>query len=121
MPSRYTGGCVCGDVRYEIRARPLMMFKCHCRTCQMVTGSGYTPVVLVAAKAFRLTQGALTHYSTDSIRDGQNKRGFCGRCGSRISGAESERWLGITASSLDDPKIFQPQFEIFTSHAQPWD
>ena len=31
------------------------------------------------------------------------------------------RDAGITASSLDDPSLFKPQFEIFTSDAQPWD
>jgi hypothetical protein len=87
----------------------------------MSTGSGYTPVVFVLRKAFRLIQGKLTHFETNTIKEGKNKRGFCGTCGSRISGAESERWLGITASSLDDPTLFESQFDIFTSHAQPWD
>jgi hypothetical protein len=87
----------------------------------MSNGSGYTPVVLVLTKAFHLTQGKLTYYETDSIKGAKNKRGFCGTCGSRISGAESERWLGITAASLDDPSFFQPTEDIFVSHAQGWD
>lgn len=122
MPTPYFGGCVCGAVRYEIRAKPLMMFKCHCKTCQMTTGSGYTPVVLVPAKAFKLLQGTLTKYTTDSIKGGDgNQRGFCGACGSRLTGAESPRWLGVTASSLDDPTLFKSEYDIFTQHAQPWD
>jgi hypothetical protein len=117
----FTGGCVCGAVRYEVKSPPISMFKCHCRTCQMSTGSGYTPVVLVLRKAFHLTQGTLSHYETNTIQEGKNKRGFCGICGSRLTGAETDRWLGITASSLDDPTLFKPQFDIFASHAQPWD
>jgi hypothetical protein len=117
----FTGGCVCGAVRYEVKAPPIAMFKCHCRTCQMSTGSGYTPVVFVLRKAFHLIQGTLSHYETNTIKEGKNKRGFCSTCGSRLTGAETERWLGITASSLDDPRLFKPQFDIFTSHAQPWD
>jgi hypothetical protein len=27
----------------------------------------------------------------------------------------------IVASSLDDPSIFKPAMDIFTSSAQPWD
>lgn len=34
----FTGGCVCGAVRYGCTAEPVMMFKCHCRDCQRVTG-----------------------------------------------------------------------------------
>jgi hypothetical protein len=87
----------------------------------MSTGGGYTPVVVLARKSFQLTQGTLVHYTTDSIKGDGNKRGFCGTCGSRITGAESERIIAVTASSLDDPSIFKAQFDIFTSHAQPWD
>jgi hypothetical protein len=30
-------------------------------------------------------------------------------------------FIGICASSLDDPRWFQPRFHIFTADAQPWD
>ncbi len=103
VPHLFTGGCVCGAVHYECNSRPIAMLNCHCRDCQQVSGGPFTPVVYVPAKAFRITQGSLNHYSTPSERGGHNKRGFCPACGSRITGAESERGLGITASSLDDP------------------
>ena len=35
-------------------------------------------------------------------------------------GGISAEGCGITASSLDDPRLFRPQFDIFTSDAQPW-
>ena len=41
--SRFTGGCVCGAIRYECDAEPIMTFKCHCRDCQHVTGGAYAP------------------------------------------------------------------------------
>ena len=41
------------------------------------------------------------------------------RC--RISGGESERGIGIAASSFDDPSAFRPQFDIHVADAQPWD
>jgi hypothetical protein len=119
-----TGGCLCGAVRYECTEPPIVMFNCHCRTCQMVTGGPYTPVVLLKSKAFKLTQGSLKHHFTEKVTGGGHKRGFCGECGSRVTGAESDRrlpWIAVTASSLDDPSGFQPQYDIFTSHAQPWD
>ena len=121
MPNSFTGGCVCGAIRYECTSRPLAMLYCHCRDCQQVSGGPYTPVVYVPAKAFRLTQGTLRHYSTPSEASGHNKRGFCPDCGSRITGAESERGLGITASSLDDPSWFRAKMHLFTADAQPWD
>ena len=53
-----TGGCYCGNIRYESTAPPLMMIKCHCRDCQHITGSPYAPAVVFPAAAFTLTKGA---------------------------------------------------------------
>jgi hypothetical protein len=122
----FSGGCECEAVRYECIAEPMVMFNCHCRACQRVTGGPYVPVVLVPAKAFRLTKGALRYHFTASAHGERhpNKRGFCADCGSRITGGETTKrlpWVGITASSLDDPSCFHAQYDIFTSHAQPWD
>ena len=121
MPKSFTGGCACGAIRYEVNAEPIAMFNCHCRDCQRMTGGAYTPVVYVPAKAFKLTKGAPCFYNTSSEAMGDNKRGFCPECGSRLFGAITEQARGITASSLDDPTLFKPQFEIWTSEAQPWD
>ena len=103
-----------------------MMFNCHCLACQKVTGGPYVPVVIVPSKAFKVTQGALRYHFTKSVRGERhpNKRGFCPDCGTRITGGETNKplpWLGITASSLDDPRWFRPQYDIFTTHAQAWD
>jgi hypothetical protein len=121
MPKSFTGGCACGAIRYEVNAEPIAMFNCHCRDCQRMTGGAYTPVVYVPAKAFKLTKGAPCFYNTSSEAMGDNKRAFCPECGSRLFGAITEQARGITASSLDDSTLFKPQFEIWTSEAQPWD
>jgi hypothetical protein len=75
----------------------------------------------VPAKAFKITKGSPSYHETSSEAMGSNKRAFCPDCGSRLFGGISPEGQGITASSLDDPSLFNPQFEIFTSDAQPWD
>jgi hypothetical protein len=118
-----TGGCVCGQVRYECDAGPLMMLKCHCRDCQRVSGGAYAAAIIVPLKAFRITKGTLQHYGTPSLKGGHNLRGFCPKCGSRLTGAENPEGgiIGILASSLDEPDWFKPTMDIFVSEAQPWD
>ena len=102
-----------------------MMLKCHCRNCQQMTGSGFSPAVLVPAEEFRVTRGELRYYFTESSAGGRHRRGFCAQCGSLVTGGEnSERptgVVGVTAGTLDDPGLFQPQMDIFVSDAQPWD
>lgn len=116
-----TGGCVCGAIRYEVAAEPIVTFNCHCRDCQRTTGSAFSPVLYVPAKAFKITRGTPRYYSTQSEMVGHNKRGFCADCGSRLSGGASDEGQGILAASLDDPSLFKPQMHIWTSDAQPWD
>ena len=121
MPESFTGGCACGAIRYECTAEPIAMFNCHCRNCQRASGGPYSAVVYVPAKAFKITKGKPRLHKTPSEAIGHNQRGFCAECGSRLFGGITEKGQGITASSLDDPSLFRPQFEIFTSDAQPWD
>jgi hypothetical protein len=121
MPTSFTGGCLCGAIRYEVSAEPMMMFNCHCRDCQRTTGTAFTPVIYVPAEAFRITQGSPHYYSTSSDMGGRNKRGFCPECGSRLFGGASETGQGIAASSLDDPSLFKPELHMWASDAQPWD
>lgn len=123
MTLPFTGGCVCGAVRYECAAEPIMMLNCHCRDCQRVSGGPYAPVVIIPANAFRLTQGRLQYHFTQKLRGGLHKRGFCPECGSRITGAESDgpsEIIGVLASSLDDSSWFKPTMDIFVSDVQAW-
>jgi hypothetical protein len=79
--------------------------------------------VIFPYSAFKITKGKLQHYGTPSLAGGHNLRGFCGNCGSRLTGAENpERGIiGVLASSLDDPSWFKPQMDLFVSDAHPWD
>src|SRR5690242_10159915 len=113
----FAGGCCCGAVRYEFTAavEDLVMFKCHCRDCQRLSGGPYTPVVYLPATAGRLTivHGSVKHHFTPSEMAGQHKRGFCAECGSRLTGGESFHGIAVTASSLDHPAVFQPKAETW--------
>ena len=37
-----TGGCLCGQVRYETKADPMMTGVCHCKNCQKQAGSAFS-------------------------------------------------------------------------------
>src|SRR5207249_12038429 len=91
MQLPFSGGCACGAVRYECSAEPIMMFKCHCRDCQRVTGGGFVAGLLVPASAFRLTKRQLRYHFTPSMACGKHKRGICGACGSRLTGCDTDR------------------------------
>ena len=119
--AKFSGGCVCGAIRYECNADPVMMFKCHCRDCQHVSGGGYCAVLLFSRNDLRIVKGEISQFATRSIAGGENVRGFCATCGSRLSGGKSPQTVGILAGSLDDPSLFRPTMDIHVADAQHWD
>jgi hypothetical protein len=117
-----TGGCLCGAVRYECSADPLFAANCHCRDCQRFSGAPFTANIGVPADALKIT-GNVTYYERQADSGSMISRGFCPKCGSRVVSklAANPAMVVIPATTLDDPSIYKPAMDIFTSSAQPWD
>ncbi|MBK8439898.1 MAG: GFA family protein [Rhodobacter sp.] len=75
-----TGGCLCGRVRYQADVFLRNGCICHCTTCQRSTGQPAEITAMIKAGTLRYLRDQPRCYV--SSHDG--KRGFCGRCGSRI-------------------------------------
>jgi hypothetical protein len=45
MSPKYTGGCNCGAIRYEIESEPVMAGHCQCRDCQRMTAPATPPIL----------------------------------------------------------------------------
>jgi hypothetical protein len=116
------GGCLCDAVRYECTADPVFMGNCHCRDCQRSSGSAYSASLGVPRNAVKIT-GDVKYYETKADSGKMTKRGFCANCGSPLFALPSfaPDLIIIQATSLDDPSIFKPAEDIYTSSAQPWD
>ncbi len=39
----FTGGCLCGQVRYEALGDPIYAGHCYCADCRKASGSGFIP------------------------------------------------------------------------------
>jgi hypothetical protein len=122
MATTFTGGCLCGAVRYECSADALFMGNCHCRDCQKASGGAYDPYIGLPAAALKVT-GKVKYHDTKSESGSSLTRGFCPECGARLFGKTSGMpdLAMITAGSLDDPSQYKPGRDIFTASSQPWD
>ena len=121
MKTPFTGGCLCGAIRYECSAEPIVMGNCHCRDCQQATGTAFAAAMLVAVDAVTI-KGDVKYHHVTADSGSIVSRGFCPTCGSRLfSKPPIPELMGIMAGSLDEPSEFQPGMDIYTASAQPWD
>jgi len=118
---KISGGCLCGAVRYESTAEPLITRVCWCRLCQYL-GAGSGTVNVCFQTASFVVHGTVADYV--SIADSGNvlHRRFCPACGTPMfSAAESRPHLVfVRAGTLDDPEIARPALTIWTSAAPSW-
>ena len=66
MDKKHTGGCLCGQVRYEVNGEPEVTAVCHCRYCQLRSGSGFGILVYFKEKKFKITKGKSNFYKFKS-------------------------------------------------------
>ena len=117
----FTGGCLCGAVRYEGQTQ-MGGGHCHCNDCRRTSGSGHGSHMIVPEDAFHVT-GEVRFYDAPADSGNIVSRGFCPNCGSAIFSRNSGMpgMVFVRASSLDDPEVFQPQMVVYTARAPSWD
>jgi hypothetical protein len=122
MTTGFSGGCLCGAVRFTCTAAPQVVGHCHCVDCRKSSGTGHCTHLVVPAAAFAVT-GAVTFYDRAADSGNMVSRGFCGTCGSPIysTNAAMPDVVFPRASVLDDPDTVQPQMIVFASRAPSWD
>jgi hypothetical protein len=116
MPT-LTGGCQCGNIRYENASEPFALYICHCSECRHQSASAFGMSLEVARPDFRVTRGTPRFWSRPADSGGTVRCAFCPECGSRVwhdSGPASER-LTIKAGSLDEPVDASGAIHIWTA------
>ncbi len=115
-----TGGCLCGDIRYEISEPTIYSDICHCRMCQKATGGQIVAGVTVLRKAFRFTKGEPKYYKSSPLAE----RGFCANCGSSLTYRPFyppwSEWLNVFVATFDDPEPYVPTYHLGVESQMPW-
>jgi len=117
----YTGGCLCGAVRYEAHGEPQSQGYCFCRDCHKASGSGFIPFLSFPARSVRFA-GELKQSIVKSARGEDAVRNRCATCGSLVFGGPvgTAEFHTIYAGSLDDPSLFRPTIAIFARDKPAW-
>lgn len=94
----WTGGCLCGAVRYRSGEAPKYASYCHCGMCRKISGAPFTGFVEFPQPALEWTRKAPRQYqSSNGVI-----RGFCGDCGSSLT-FEADGVVFMSQGSLDAP------------------
>jgi len=117
----YTGGCLCGAVKYRLSGTDKTIrgiTACHCQQCRRWSGHHWAS--LIGPKSgFSITKGE------DNVRWYQSspkaKRGFCQTCGSTLfwhgfGYASLKDQIDVSAGSLDDAGKRTLRRHIFCAH-----
>jgi hypothetical protein len=122
MTDEVLGGCKCGSVRYKGTPADAPMFRCHCRDCQQLTGTGHSEMMPLVVDTF-VVSGVCRIYEMTGGSGQPTYSGFCPNCGSPLT-RRSERMndrICVHAASLDDPSRYIPARSTCPENAQPWD
>jgi hypothetical protein len=118
---RFTGGCLCGALRYEAFGEPMFTGHCYCDDCKKASGSGFIPFMGFSGSAVRFT-GEARQVTTKAFLGGDAVRNFCPSCGGLVFGGivGVDDSHTIYAGSLDDPSLFVPATVIFNRSRPAW-
>ncbi|MBT3925736.1 MAG: GFA family protein [Rhodospirillaceae bacterium] len=110
--SGHRGGCLCGNVRYEVLGTMRGVVNCHCEMCRRLHGA-YGAYTKVSNADFTLAEeSGLAWYQSSAAA----RRGFCRDCGASLfwqpAGFET---TSIAAGTLDQPSGLATTGHIYTA------
>jgi hypothetical protein len=106
---RFTGGCLCGDLRFVATGRPYRVGICHCLDCRKHHGAPFHASAIFPADAVTIEGESRTFAG----------RSFCPRCGSPVLGRFDDE-IGLNLGSFDAPDQLKPTYELWTIRREAW-
>ena len=121
MSKAITGGCLCGEIRYECQGEPVSGLICHCTDCQQFSGSVFAAALIFRKEFFRLLSGTPRKFAVTAESGYKNEREFCSKCGASLFEVLEKRpdFVAIAVGSLDDKAVFKPARHIWTKSQVP--
>jgi hypothetical protein len=115
-----TGGCLCGAVRYRLSSEPFDAGWCHCRMCQLNSGSPAMVFASVSSEHYAIDSGE-EHIRRYRSSD-KAERWFCGQCGTPLLWLElAGKAHDFSVATLDSPEAVLPTFHIWYASRIAWD
>lgn len=114
-----TGGCCCGEVKYQIDGKLMDARSCHCSICRKTFSAQASAYALVTSGEFTWLQGEefLTSFESQAEFGLQ----FCSRCGSTLCGTYRGEVHGVTLGCVDGDPGVEIDYHIYVGSKAPWE
>ena len=114
-----SGGCLCGKVRFEISAAPVMSLACHCRGCQKLTASAFSLSLTIPTSGFEIVEGSPVK---GALHKPDGRYWFCDwRKGWLYTEPPPEfGFVNVRTMLLEEPEGWEPLVEVWTSEKLSW-
>lgn len=117
----FSGGCLCGAVRYEISGDTRTFLHCHCERCRRSTGTGHASNLIIKPDSVHWLSGEdkLASYKVPQAE--RFRTVFCTTCGSPLPRVAPDMSIAvIPAGSLDREPQAKPVGRIFWESRASW-
>lgn len=117
------GQCHCGFIQYEAEIDPQDIEVCHCKDCQVLSGSPFRVVVPAPAENFKMLGGQPKIYTKTAANGALRNQAFCPACGTPIYGCAASgeiKMYGIRAGTIRQRDQLVPHHQYWTESAVPW-
>lgn len=116
----YSGGCLCGSVRFEIRGQALKPHTCSCKQCRKHTGA-FTVAWIEFQKGdvkWIGKSGAPATYRSSQW----SSRAFCKTCGTSLGAIDDAPTLALLLGTFDKPnlKALRPTAHSYRGQRPKW-
>ncbi len=116
----YTGGCLCGEIRFEATGPAEKPHTCSCKMCQRHTGALTAVWVEFPKNSVNWTGSGgepAVYRSSD-----YSSRAFCATCGSTLGAMDDNPVIAMLLGAFDAPnrKELMPTYHSYRSGRPKW-
>lgn len=117
----FSGGCLCGAVRYAAAGPLRDVLVCHCVDClRFHGGPGYYSSL--PKSDLELVEQRGLRWRATPTSDAAAERGFCAECGSSLFWrAPARATISVTAGTLDGPTGLRTSGHIYDAQRPDWE
>jgi hypothetical protein len=114
--------CSCGQLSLTCEGEPVRISICHCRLCQLRTGSVFGVQARFPREQVSGPSGRSSRYERVGDSGATATFHFCPDCGSTVffELATTAAFIGVAVGAFADPTFPPPKFSVYEERRHPW-